>query len=536
MAYYRDLRAFLDVLEEQGKLYRFSDPIDKDRELLPLVRIQQRGLPPDQRKVFLFDHVHSATGERFAIGVAAGVYGASEDIVLLGLGCETQRDTLELWRRAREQPIPPRIVESGPAQEVVLTGSDVTERGLDLLPAPVEEPGFSQIVRAGVPVISKHPDTGERNAGAYNAFFRDRDRLACGAGMNRHVMRHWAAARQRGEDLPIAITLGVTPNVMIASCTTLPYGVDEIAFAGGLVGEPVDLVPCKTVPLEVPATAEIVIEGYMSTTISEPRFAFGEYPGYMHAERTFVPTVRVTAITHRKDALFTPLLVGFPPVESTTLSVVVNQALLYDHLKYSCGLPVHDVGVSPMGGTSMTVIQLEKGARANTWQVLQAAASRWVSGKYFILVDHDINPRDPDVLNWCLSWRVQPDRDVQIQRGKYPGLDPSAVETGSARDQVIQTVPGTYRDYFRMLIDATMKGPFPPVALPRQEYMERALEIWGRHPDLPVPQLREPWYGYELGFWNEEEQRLADLIAAGDYKAVGRIAKEMQRPIERPPE
>jgi len=528
MAYYKDLRSFLDVLEESGKLYRFTDPINKDTELLSLCRIQQRGLPPEQRKVFLFDNVRNGAGERYDIGVAAGVYGFSDDIVMLGLNRGSHREILELFHDALSDPIPPRIVDSGPVQEVVLTGKDITERGLDIIPAPVEEPGFSQIIRAGMPIISKDPETGARNAGGYNAFFRDRDRAVSGAGMTRDIMRHWQKARDRGEDLPVAVVIGATPNIMFAACTHVASDMDEIAFAGALAGEPVELVPCKTIPVEVPAHAEMVIEGYLSTKTLEPRLSFGEYPGYMHAERTKVPVLRVTAITHRKDAMFTPVLVGFPPVESTTLSLVCSQALMYDHLKYKCGLAVYDVGMAPTGGTSMTVIQIEKDARANPWQVLQAAASFWASGKYFIVVDWDINPRDSDVLNWALSYRVSPERDIQVQRGRYPGLDPSNYPVGSARNMQIQSAPGSPRDYFRVLIDATMKGVYPPVALPRQEYMERALEIWRSHSDLPEPALKEPWYGYTLGFWPDEEQRLADMIANGDYRGVGDITKEMQ--------
>lgn len=92
------------------------------------------------------------------------------------------------------------------------------------------------------------------------------------------------------------------------------------------------------------------------------------------------------------------------------------------------------------------------------------------------------------------------------------------------------TPPGGPRDYFRVLIDATVKGSYPPVALPRREYMEAALEVWKQHPDLP--QLaREPWYGYTLGYWTEEDQKLADLIAKGDYRAVGRYAKDLQKSV-----
>lgn len=527
MTYYRDLRAFLDVLEEQGKLYRYHDPVDKDSELLPFLRVQQRGLDADQRQVFLFDNVTDGGGAHYQMGVAAGVYGASEEIMAFGLGCATYQEALERWQQGLDHPLDTVVVEGGPVQEEVRTGEEIASAGLDMLPVPVEEPGFSQIIRVGLPVISRDPATGVRNTGTYNAFLRDRDRIVLGASPTGHLMRHWRTAKDRGEDLPVAIVIGATPNVLFASSTRVPYGTDELAIAGGVAGQPLELVRCKTIPLEVPAHAEIVVEGMLSTKTLEPRLGFGEYPGYINPERNTSPVLKVTAITHRHDAIFTPILVGFPPVETTMLASFVISATLYHHLRTSCGFPVQEAYINGEGGgITLGVIRLEKGVRINTWQVLQAAASHWEAGKYFILVDYDINPRDLAVLIWALQWRVQPERDIQVQRGRRVGLDPSFGPTGSSAYQMDQ--PGTPRDYYKVLIDATMKGPYPPVALPARDYMERAVEMWKQRPDLPEPRLREPWYGYTLGYWSEEDVMLADLIAKGDYKAVGRITAAQQ--------
>lgn len=454
MSYYPDLRSFIDLLEEEGKLYRYKDPIDKDRMLLPLVRVQQRGVQPADRKVFLFDDVRNAAGERYDIGVVEGVYGLTPELVLWGIGCKTHAEALERFHRALDKPIPTELVDSGPAQEVIHVGDDLRARGLDALPVPVEEPGFSEMIRTGLPVISRDPETCVRNSGTYNGFLRDRTRMVCGAGPSRHLGRHWTTAKRRNEDLPVAIVL----------------------------------------------------------------------------ERNYLPEMRVTAITHRKDALFTPVLVGYPPVEASTISSVCLAGMLNHYLKYVCRLPIEDIGVNEMGGTSsFAIIRLEKNARANTWQILQAAASFWSFGKYLILVDYDINPHDSDMLMWALSFRVQPEKDILIERGRWPGLDPSWGPTGAS--QGMMTPPGGPRDYFRVLIDATVKGSYPPVALPRREFMEAALEVWKQHPDLPQLALREPWYGYTLGYWTDEDQKLADLIAKGDYRAVGRYAKDLQKSV-----
>src|SRR5581483_3642043 len=320
-AYYADLRAFIAELERRGKLYRFTDPINKDSELVPLLRVQLRGVAEAERRVLLFDDVRGASGSRFDMRVAAGVYGLSEEILHLGIRCGSPAEALEKWHEALEHPIDPVIVDSGPVHEEVHTGDDLLSMGLDEIPAPGEEVGYSQMIRTGTPMITRDPDTGIRNVGAYNGFFRDRDRIVAGiAPANHAMMHHWPAAKRRGEDLPVAIVVGMTPNVMLVASTGIPYGIDELAVAGALAGEPMELVKCKTVPLEVPANAEIVIEGLLSTKLLEPRLAFGEYPGHMNVERNQVPVMKVTAITHRKDAIFTPVLVGFPPSDSNVIS------------------------------------------------------------------------------------------------------------------------------------------------------------------------------------------------------------------------
>lgn len=526
MAYYQDLRAFLAELERRGKVHRFPEPIDKDSELAPLLRIQLRGLPEADRKVFVFEDVRGATGQRFDMPVVAGVYGYSEEILALGMGCENPVDMLEKWHDAMEHQLPPRIVDSGPVQEEVHVSDDLLECGLDMLPAPVEEVGFSQIVRTGVPMITRHPETGEINIGTYNAFFRDRTRICAGIGPGQDAMRHhWQAARRRGEELPVAIVVGCTPDLMLVGSCDLPYEVDELALAGGIQGEPLEMVRCKTVPLEVPARAEIVIEGYLSTEVLEPRLSFGEYPGYMQLELNNRPIMRVTAITHRKDALFTPVLVGFPPSDCNYISAFVNAAMVYDGLRYRARLPVEEVYSPHVGPATFFVVRLQQGGGRQVWQVLNAAASLCESAKYIIAVDHDIDPRDPDLLLWALTWRVRPEDHILVMKGRHPGLDPSFGATGSPQGRMDQSGLG---DYYRVLIDATMTGSYPPLALPRRQYMDRALEIWKLHEELPEPRLRVPWYGYEMGYWSEEDQQMADLMVQGDYRAVGRMAERMQ--------
>jgi UbiD family decarboxylase len=222
----RDLREFLKRLEEKGKLYRFSDPINKDTELYPFFRVQERGLPDHERKALLFDNVFGAKGNHYdGWSVFPGAYASSEEIMMIGLGCESYQEGLERWHQAREHPIDPVIVDRGPVQENVMVGDDLKRVGLDIIPVPVEEPGFSGMLRLGLPFTTKDPETGARNTGAYNAFFKARDRMqAAPSPGSQSVAHHWRKARERGEPLPVAIVIGPDVPTMGAASASLPGG------------------------------------------------------------------------------------------------------------------------------------------------------------------------------------------------------------------------------------------------------------------------------------------------------------------------
>ena len=529
MTCYRDLREFIAALEERGKLHRFRRQIDKDTELMPVARVQSRGLAAEDREVLLFEHVTDAHGGSYDMRVATGVYGGSRDIVALGMGCESPRDMLETWHQAVEHPIAPVIVEWGPVHEVVHLGDALTEVGLDMIPVPVEEPGFSQMIRTGLPMITRDAETGITNMGTYNGFFRDRTRIVAGITLSRAVIQvQLQSWKQAGEEMPIAILVGATPSVVLASSAPLPYGLNELAVAGGIAGQPVEMVRCKTIPLEVPAHAELVIEGRLSTELFEPRLGFGEYPGYLNLERHLMPVMTVTAITHRENAIITPVTVGMPPSDTNMICEICNSAVMYDRLRYEHRFPVDDVHFPEMaGGTDYCIIRLEEHADPTVApQVLETAAGSYAMGKYWVVVDHDIDIRDPGVLTWALTFRVRPESDIVLRPGRWTSLDPSYETPHAHRGEV--EPPGDLDQQCRVLIDATRNGPYPPVALPRREFMERARQIWNEEPGLREPRLREPWYGYELGSWEGEDQEFADLIVKGDYKEVGRRAARLQ--------
>jgi UbiD family decarboxylase len=524
-----DLRDLLDVLEARGKLLRFDEAMCKDTEAMPLFRLQLCGVPEAERRVMLFEHVVGAAGQRYGMALLAGVYGASADILRIGLGCEQRTDVLQRVARAIAEPVTPELIRpelraSAPVHEVVHTGRDLHAVGLDALPAPVEEPGFSQIIRTGMPMITKDPETGVRNVGTYNAFIRDRTRMVAGISEVHDARRHhWATARRRGEDLPVAIVVGVTPTTMLMSSMGVPYGVDELALAGAFDGRAVELVPCKTVPLEVPANAEMVIEGLLSTSVLEPRLGFSEYPGYINVAEDPQPVLHVTAITHRADAMFTPMLVGFPPSDTNTVWSLANAAHLYHQLRHVAGFPLVDVEFPQAGaGNDICLLRVERDTAIDIVELLQSAADLHRMGKWFIAVDDDVDLADWSSVCWALSYRVAPERDIRVVEGRVAALDPA--ELPFAGD--------LGRRPTRVLIDATMKHAYAPVALPAKRYMVAAIERWNRRSDVPPLRIGGPWHSTATPSWSAADEHLAQLIVDGDYRAVGRITAGRQTPVE----
>jgi 4-hydroxy-3-polyprenylbenzoate decarboxylase len=169
------------------------------------------------------------------------------------------------------------------------------------------------------------------------------------------------------------------------------------------------------------------------------------------------------------------------------------------------------------------VIQIKNTHPSQPWQVLQSAAGfDGLVGKIIVVVDEDVDPRDPDAVNWALSYAMQPHRDARIITGKTPGLDPSAYPPhASIQERSFPSPSGSSA----LLLDATRKWPYPPVGLPKKEFMETALKIWEEE-GLPKLRLRKPWYGYSLGNWTQDDEENARLILEGKYAEVGQKLSE----------
>jgi 4-hydroxy-3-polyprenylbenzoate decarboxylase len=502
---YGDLREYLAELEKKDLLVRVTRPVNKDTELVPLVRLQFRGLPEKDRLAFLFEHVVDSSGRRYDGSVVMGAFAASRAVYSTALAAEPD-DVAARWAAALAGPVEPVVVRTGPCKEIVLEGQSLLEAGgVTGFPHPISTPGFDPAPFLTAPYwVTKDPETGAYNVGIYRGMIKGPDRI--GLQMDtptQHIAIHLEKARRAGRKLEAAIVLGAVPAVGFASAQKIPFGVSEYAVAGGLMGRPLEVVRCETVDLEVPAHAEIVLEGEIDPEHLESEGPFGEASGFM-GPRTTSPVFRVRAITHRRSPVVQAFISEFPPSESTLMRKIAFENVYLRFLRQACNIDAVRRVVTYESGTCnmFFVIQLQDPRPGQARQALYAASGYEASmGKTIIAVDSDVDPEDLDSVVWAMSFRMQPARDVTVLPGKLPRLDPSAA-------------PGEQSS--ALLIDATRKRPYPPTSLPAREFMENALGIW-QELGLPELTLANPWHGYELGEWSDEDRRNATAAVEGRY-------------------
>jgi UbiD family decarboxylase len=518
-----DFQEHLADLEAEGLLVRVERPINKDTELHPLVRWQfLGGIPEDRRRAFLFTNVVDAKGRRYDMPVAVGALASSTRIYAAGMGKKVE-EIGSTWLKAIANPVKPVTVRSPACQQVVIKGEALRKPGggLARLPVPISTPGFdSAPYLTATLCVTRDPESRIQNMGTYRAALKATDRL--GVRMVARVggaggYLHWLKYRERKEPMPIAIVIGCAPVVFFTGPQKLAVDRDELEVAGGLAGEPIRKTKCVTVDLEVPADAEIVIEGVIDTSVLEPEAPFGESNGYVALEAYNMP-MQVTAITHKRSPVFTSIISQVTPSESSLVKRVAYEPLFLAHLRDALGIKsVRRVSLhEPLSNLRPVIfVQYARGAlRTEVWRGLHGAATlRPECGKIVIAVSEDIDPENTDAVFWSLAYRSTPTEDVHI---------------APYRRGVQGSQYGPNKSESTLLIDATQKYPMAPLALPAREYMEGARAIW-EELGLPKISARAPWHGYTLGDWTDTWERYAKRATAGDWEANGRETIKKRR-------
>ena len=259
----------------------------------------------------------------------------------------------------------------------------------------------------------------------------------------------------------------------------------------------------------MPARSEIVIEGFIDTSVLEPEAPFGESNGYVALEAFNMP-MTVTAITHRRQPIFSAIISQVTPSESSVIKKVAYEPMFLHHLREHLSIKgVRRVVLhEPLTNLRPVLfVQYDYGTpKTEVWRGLQGACSfQGGVGKVVIAVSDDIDPSSVDAVLWSIAYRCQPTEDVHIMPYRS-GLQGSQYG-GSRYDSTL-------------MIDATRKRPMPPLALPTRDVMEHAQALWAEL-GLPPIELKAPWHGYTLGDWSETWQRFAERALAGDWEANG---------------
>src|SRR6267378_8093991 len=432
----RDFQEHLARLEARGLLTRIDRPINKDTELHPLARWQfQGGLPESERRAFLFTNVVDSAGRRYDMPVAVGALAASAEIYAVGMGRPVE-EIGAAWTDAIAHPIPSVRVSSAPCQEVVVTGDALRGpgRGLMALPVPVSTPGFDAAPYLTATLAVTHdPETGVRNMGTYRAQLKASDRLGVrmaarigGAGGYQHWLKH----RKRKTPMPCAIVIGAAPVVVFTGPQKLALDFDEMAVAGALAGAPIRTVKCVTIDCEVPADAEIVIEGLIDPELLEPEGPFGESHGHVALE-DFNMSMQVTAITHKRAPVFVSIISQVTPSESSVIKRVAYEPMFLSHLRDKLSIKgVRRVSMhEPLTNLRKVIfVQFAHGVpRTEVWRALHGASTLLADcGKICIAVSEDIDPTNADAIFWSLAYRSNPIDDVHIVPYRSIGHGPKS--------------------------------------------------------------------------------------------------------------
>ena len=473
---YRSLRDFIDRLEQDGCLVRVSEPVSP---VLEITEIQTRLLAEGGPAV-LFENVVRADGTPYGMPVLVNLFGTVARVAR-GMGRETSElraigETLAFLKQpdppggVREavgmlpllktvMSMKPKNLSSAPCQEVVLTGDQVD---LSALPVQTCWPGEPAPLITWPLIVSQGPDAGKKGGDKRDIYNLGVYRMQV-TGRNTTLMR-WLAHRggaqqyqrwagKRPESFPVAVVIGADPATILAAVTPVPDTLSEYQFAGLLRGTKTELVACKTVPLKVPAHAEIVLEGHVSLTEFGDEGPYGDHTGYYNSVDKF-PVFTVSAITMRRNPIYLSTFTGRPPDEPSVLGEALNEVFV--PLLIQQFPEIVDFWLPPEGCSyRIAVVSIRKAYPGHAKRVMMGVWSflrQFVYTKFVIVVDDDINVRDWKDVMWAISTRMDPVRDtLAVTNTPIDYLDFASPESGLGGklglDATNKMPPETHREW-----------------------------------------------------------------------------------------
>lgn len=437
---YRDLRDFIDRLEREHELKRISADVDVDLEITEITdRVSKTGGP-----ALLFERPRSARdGVTYSMPLLINAVGSKRRIELalevetLEAAARRIEDLLEmkppegfldkvkmLPKLAELGGFFPKTVRSGPVKEVI----ERAEFSLTRFPIMKCWPQDGGRFITWPIVITRSPKTGRRNVGCYRMQVYDERTTGMHWQIHKGGAEHfrWLERQGKGRRLEVAVAIGADPATMLAGVMPLPEDLDEFLFAGFLRQEPVELAKCETVDLEVPAHAEIVLEGYADLDDIRTEGPFGDHTGYYSLEDQF-PAFHITCITRRRNPIYVSTIVGRPPMEDYWMGYAVERLFLPLMRKQ---MPeVVDMHMPAEGVFhNLLIVAIRKSYPGHARKVMNAI---WglpgaMFSKCIVVVDHDVNVHDAAEVTWKALNHIDPERDIQFMLGPVDQLDHSS--------------------------------------------------------------------------------------------------------------
>lgn len=424
----QSLREFLEALKQRNELRVISAEVNPELEVSGIADKMNKQASP----ALLFNNVQGS-----AIPLLINAFGSVSKLNL-ALGVESQvevRDEIasliktEVPRNWRERlsalpklkrlaSVQPKIVKHGPCQQVIIKDNP----SLDKFPIIKCWPNDSGKYITLPCVITKDPQTGKRNMGMYRMQVYD----SCTTGMHWHIHKHGALHyKKSSKPLEVAVAIGPEPAVSLAAAAPLPEGIDEMLLAGFLKRKPVKLVKCRTVDLEVPAEAEIVLEGVVNPDETRIEGPFGDHTGHYSAAEEF-PVFHIRCITHREDPIYQTTITGRPPREDFFMGQALINILLP---MLQMALPeLVDINLPPEGVFhNLVIVSIKK---QYPWHARKVMHALWGMGqlmfsKIIIVVDEDVNVHDMSEVGWRVGNNIDPRWDVTMTEGPADMLDPA---------------------------------------------------------------------------------------------------------------
>jgi 4-hydroxy-3-polyprenylbenzoate decarboxylase len=476
---FKDLNAFIDELDKRRELARVRESVNPDLEICAVT--DRASKSPGGGPALLFER---PTG--FDVPVAINLFG-SMSRMCLALGVKSLDDLAKdldelttpkmpsgildavkmLPQMSRITDVLPKTVKDGPCQEVV-----ARDGSLDSLPILRCWPEDGGRYITFPLVITKDPETGVRNVGAYRMQVFDGRTTAMHWQRHKGGAQHYRVAERLGRRLDVAVALGPDPVLAYAATAPMPEGLDELMLAGFIRRDRVELVKCMTVDLEVPANAQIVLEGYVAPGERRREGPFGDHTGFYSLEDDF-PVFHLTCITHRKRPIYHTTIVGIPPMEDVYLGKASERIFL--PLIRKTIPEIVDMNF-PAAGIfhNLVLVSIDKRYPGHARKIMNAfwGLGQLMFSKIIVVVDRDVDVQDEREVAWIVGTHVDPVRDIQFTKGPMDDLE-------NASD--LPAYGG------KMGIDATRKWPsegftreWPKRLTTTEEAGRRAADLWGK--------------------------------------------------------